>query len=132
LADPDDTDQIGEATLLAFTLAQLGGRGQALPTLGAALEVWRTLGWRWLVYEFRAWRRGRRASWLVEMPWEELLPLPPAGARAGGRRGAPGRRAARTARRDQLRKSGSSSRLITLAIALRGSFATISIRSGTL
>jgi hypothetical protein len=76
LADPDDTDQIGEATLLAFTPAQLGGRGQALLTLGAALEVWRTLGWRWLVYDFRAWRRGRRASWLVEMPWEELLPLP--------------------------------------------------------
>jgi len=69
------TDELGEATLLAFTLAQLGGRAQTLLTLGAALEVWRTLGWRWLLYDFRAWRRGRSASWLVALPWEELLPL---------------------------------------------------------
>jgi ubiquinone biosynthesis protein COQ4 len=70
------TDELGEATLLAFSLAQLGGRAQALLTLGAALEVWRTLGWRWLAYDFRAWRRGRRAAWLAALPWEELLPLP--------------------------------------------------------
>ncbi len=69
------TDELGEATLLAFTLAQLGGRGQALLTVGAALEVWRELGWRWLAYDFRAFRRGRRCAWLVELPWEELLPL---------------------------------------------------------
>ncbi|TMA30912.1 MAG: hypothetical protein E6J87_17010 [Deltaproteobacteria bacterium] len=43
--------------------------------LGAAFEIWRTLGWRWLAYDFRAWRRGRRATWLVALPWEELLPL---------------------------------------------------------
>jgi len=69
------TDGVGEATLLAFSLAQFGGRGQALLTFGAALEVWRALGWRWLVYDFRAWRRGRHAAWLVTLPWEELLPL---------------------------------------------------------
>jgi ubiquinone biosynthesis protein COQ4 len=69
------TDELGEATLLAFTLAQLGGRAQALLTLGAALEVWRTLGWRWLAYDYRAWQRGRRAAWLAALPWEELLPL---------------------------------------------------------
>jgi len=69
------TDEIGEATLLAFSLAQLGGRAQALLTFGAALEVWRTLGWPWLVYDFRAWQRGRRCAWLVALPWEELLPL---------------------------------------------------------
>ena len=69
------TDELGEATLLAFSLAQLGGRSQALLTFGAALEVWRALGWRWLSYDLRAWRRGRRASWLVALPWEELLPL---------------------------------------------------------
>jgi hypothetical protein len=38
--------------------------------------MWRTLGWPWLVYDFRAWRRGRRSTWLVALPWEELLPLP--------------------------------------------------------
>jgi ubiquinone biosynthesis protein COQ4 len=64
------TDHMGEATLLAFSLAQLGGRGQALLTFGAALEAWRALA-----YDWRAWRRGRRASWLVALPWEELLPL---------------------------------------------------------
>jgi ubiquinone biosynthesis protein COQ4 len=69
------TDGVGEATLLAFSLAQLGGRGQTFLTFGAALELFRQLGWRWLVYDFRAWRRGKRASWLVALPWEELLPL---------------------------------------------------------
>ena len=69
------TDELGEATLLAFSLAQLGGRSQALLTFGAAVEVWRSLGWRWLVYDFRAWRRGRSAGWLPALPWEELLPL---------------------------------------------------------
>ena len=69
------TDGVGEATLLAFSLAQLGGRGQTFLTLGAALEVARHLGWRFLGYDFRAWRRGRRAAWLPALPWEELLPL---------------------------------------------------------
>lgn len=69
------TDGAGEATLLAFSLAQFGGRGQAFLTFGAAFELFREAGWRWLVYDFRAWRRGRRAHWLVTLPWEELLPL---------------------------------------------------------
>jgi ubiquinone biosynthesis protein COQ4 len=71
------TDGLGEATLLAFSLAQFGGRGQAFLTVGAGLEVWRALGWRWhwLAYDWQAWRRGRRASWLVALPWEDLLPL---------------------------------------------------------
>jgi ubiquinone biosynthesis protein COQ4 len=69
------TDDVGEATLLAFTLGQVPGRGQALLTVGAALEVFRRLRWRWLRYDLRAWRRGRRAAWLAATPWEELLPL---------------------------------------------------------
>lgn len=69
------TDELGEGTLLAFSLAQFPGRGQAFLTLGAALEAWRVLGWRWLAYDFRAWRRGRRAAWLPGLPFEELLPL---------------------------------------------------------
>lgn len=70
------TDELGEGTLLAFSLAQLPGRGQAFLTLGAAFEAWRALGWRFLVYDFQAWRRGRRADWLPALPFEELLPLP--------------------------------------------------------
>jgi ubiquinone biosynthesis protein COQ4 len=69
------TDDIGEATLLAFTLAQMGGRGQALLTIGAGLRTFRALGWRWLVYVQRADRRGRRASGLAMFPWEDLLPV---------------------------------------------------------
>jgi ubiquinone biosynthesis protein Coq4 len=75
------TDELGEGTLLAFSLAQFPGRGQAFLTIGAALELWRTLGWRWLAYDLRAWRRGRRARGLVALPWEELLPLPLAAVR---------------------------------------------------
>ena len=69
------TDDVGEATMLAFSLAQMGGRANALLTAGAAVEVWRTLGARWFPYLFRAWLRGRRAS-LTTLPWEELLALP--------------------------------------------------------
>jgi len=70
-----DTDDLGEATLLAFSLAQFGGFAQALLTVGAALDCTRARGWRFLRYDFRAWRRGRRAASLVALPWEELLPL---------------------------------------------------------
>lgn len=70
-----DTDDLGEATLLAFSLAQFGGLAQALLTLGAALDCARARGWRFLAYDFRAWQRGRRATSLVMLPWEELLPL---------------------------------------------------------
>ena len=69
------TDDLGEATLLAFSQAQIGGRGNALLTAGAAFEVLRVLGPRWLGYPWRAWRRGRRAVDLIALPWEELLPL---------------------------------------------------------
>ena len=70
-----DTDGAGEATLLAFTLPQIGGRANLLLTLGAAFEVWRQVGIAWLRYDLAAWRRGRHATWLPALPWEELLPL---------------------------------------------------------
>ena len=69
------TDDVGEATLLAFTLGQAPGRAQAVLTIGAALEIFRVLGWAWLLYDFRAWRRGCNAARLAMAPWEELLPL---------------------------------------------------------
>jgi ubiquinone biosynthesis protein COQ4 len=70
------TDDVGEATLLAFSFAQAPGRADGLLTLGAATQVWKALGARWLRYVFRAWRRGRRAAFLAALPWEDLLPLP--------------------------------------------------------
>jgi len=69
------TDDVGEATLLAFSLAQNGGRANALLTAGAVVEVWHSLGARWLRYALRAWRRGRTTAPLAALPWEELLPL---------------------------------------------------------
>lgn len=69
------TDDVGEATLLAFTQGQIGGRANGLLTAGALLEVFRAAGFRWLPYVGRAYLRGRRAVLLVTLPWEELLPL---------------------------------------------------------
>jgi ubiquinone biosynthesis protein COQ4 len=69
------TDDLGEATLLAFSFAQAPGRAQAVLTLGAALDCARLVDWRFLRTALRAWRRGRRATILVALPWEELLPL---------------------------------------------------------
>jgi len=69
------TDDLGEAALLAFSLAQFGGGAQALLTVGAALRAARARGARFFVYAFRAWLRGRHAARLLTLPWEELLPL---------------------------------------------------------
>jgi ubiquinone biosynthesis protein COQ4 len=70
-----DTDDVGEAALLAFTLGQFGGTGQTVLTLGAALKCARVRGWGFLRQAFRAWQRGRRAAQLAALPWEQLLPL---------------------------------------------------------
>jgi ubiquinone biosynthesis protein COQ4 len=70
------TDDVGEATLLAFFQGQHGGLANGLLTLAAAFECWRHLGAGWLRYDFAAWRRGRRARLLFELPFEDLLPLP--------------------------------------------------------
>jgi ubiquinone biosynthesis protein COQ4 len=71
-----DADPLGEATLLAFTQGQLGGRVNRLLTLGATLRVAPRIGWRWIGFVFRAWQRGRRAVFLHAVSIEELLPLP--------------------------------------------------------
>src|SRR5262249_49496011 len=69
------TDDIGEATLLAFSQGQNGGRANGLLTTGAFLEVFRSRGRPWLSYVLRPYLRGRRALLLVALPWEELLPV---------------------------------------------------------
>lgn len=69
------TDDLGEGALLAFSLGQFGGGAQAFLTVGAVLKGARARGWRFLVYAYRAWGRGRRAVKMLVLPWEELLPL---------------------------------------------------------
>jgi len=70
------TDNVGEATLLAFSMAQQPVRANTFLTFGACLDAWRSLGRRWPAYVFAAFQRGRRAARLLELPWEDLLPLP--------------------------------------------------------
>jgi ubiquinone biosynthesis protein COQ4 len=70
------TDGIGEATLLAFDLAQQGGIVSWLLNIGASLEILSRVGPRWLPYVLRAWRRGHRARRLILLPFEDLLALP--------------------------------------------------------
>lgn len=75
------TDSAGETRLLAFGLAQFGGRGYSLLTLAAGLENWRAGGRGWPRELVRAWQLGRRARWLVALPLEELLAQPLESAR---------------------------------------------------
>ncbi len=70
------TDAIGEGTLLAFNLAQTGGHSNTFLTLGAAFDLWGSVGRGWPAYLLAAYRRGRHALPLIELPWEDLLPLP--------------------------------------------------------
>jgi ubiquinone biosynthesis protein Coq4 len=69
-------DEAGEAALLAFTHAQLGNLGMALIALAAAVRGPKDWRLSWQRYLARAWWRGRRARWLVTVPWEEWLGRP--------------------------------------------------------
>ena len=69
-------DQLGEATLLLFSFAQVGGRANLLLTVGANVRVLQERGLGWIPYAWRAWRRGRRATCLAALPYEKLLPMP--------------------------------------------------------
>lgn len=75
-------DEAGEAANLAFTLAQLPSLGLGLIVIAGAVvgpKDWRLTWPRYLV---TAWQRGRRASYIVVEPWEDLLSLPLAEVRA--------------------------------------------------
>jgi ubiquinone biosynthesis protein COQ4 len=68
-------DEAGEAANLAFSYAQIPYRGIVLILFGI---LTRPHGGyvSWTRYLYRAWRRGRRTSWLVAVPYERLLALP--------------------------------------------------------
>ncbi|MEC7524728.1 MAG: Coq4 family protein [Myxococcota bacterium] len=73
------TDLIGEASVLSFTAAQTESPGTALLVAGGFV---RSFGFRPEVgrtarRQIRAaWRRGKRAEWLIAAPWERLLERP--------------------------------------------------------
>jgi len=70
------TDELGEAALLGFTYAQMGGRANRLLVVGATLRAIATLGIGFGRYMHQAWRRGRQAVWLAALPYETLLAEP--------------------------------------------------------
>lgn len=74
------TDLIGEASVLAFTLAQTRNPGIGLIVLSAFVDqrgersaAQRSAFRREMV---QAFRRGMRAAWLPAVDWEALLPRP--------------------------------------------------------
>jgi ubiquinone biosynthesis protein COQ4 len=66
-------DVLGEASLLAFTLAQTWNLGVAL-IVGAALVKGRGTDAGRVILD--GYRRGRAAAWLPAQEWEALLALP--------------------------------------------------------
>ena len=69
------TDDLGEAALLPFSLAQSGGFANAILVAGVAARGFAFAGPALPRYLWQAWRRGRRATWLPVLPYEELLPV---------------------------------------------------------
>ena len=88
-----DRDLVGEASLLAFTYAQTRNPGIGFIVAVAYARAGRAEGAfasaRRLMRE--GYRRGRRAAWLPEQPWEALLELPLEQVRARLRVGPPPR-----------------------------------------
>jgi ubiquinone biosynthesis protein COQ4 len=67
-------DVLGEVALLAFSLAQL--RNPAIALI-IGIGLFKMAGYRGsLRTVVDGFRRGRRAAWFPEQPWEELLALP--------------------------------------------------------
>jgi ubiquinone biosynthesis protein COQ4 len=70
------TDDAGEATLLAFSVAQIPSRGLWVLVVAALWLLPKGERWRCQRYVARAWLRGRRAFALDRVRYEDLLGLP--------------------------------------------------------
>jgi ubiquinone biosynthesis protein COQ4 len=79
-------DVLGEASLLAFTLAQHWNTGIAFIVAAALLKGF---GRMETTVIREGYRRGRAAAWLPAQEWESLLPLPLEEVRARLKLGAP-------------------------------------------
>lgn len=69
-------DELGEASLLPFSLAQWPTAPNLVLGAGAVLRAWSEVGRRWPRYVWTSWRRGRRAAPLELVAWESLLERP--------------------------------------------------------
>lgn len=68
-------DTLGETCLLAFTYAQTKNPGIRLIVLLASVRLYREYGHGTFAALWRAYGDGKRASWLLAQPYEEMLPL---------------------------------------------------------
>ena len=68
-------DPLGEACVVAFTYAQTGLKGFALIAVVAGMRIARRTGsLKALQAVYEAYRNGKRAAWLIDADWENLLP----------------------------------------------------------
>lgn len=68
-------DTLGETCLLAFTYAQTKNPGIRLILLLSSLRLYREYGHGTLAALWRAYGDGKRASWLLAQPYEDILPM---------------------------------------------------------
>ena len=68
-------DTLGETCLLAFTYAQTKNPGIRLILILASLRLYRQYGHGTFAALWRAYGDGKRASWLLAQPFEEILPM---------------------------------------------------------
>lgn len=68
-------DVLGEACLLAFTYAQTRNRATAILAIVGTYKLHRAIGGGVVDAVWRAYRDGRRASWLPAQDMESMLPL---------------------------------------------------------
>lgn len=66
-------EPLGEACLLAFTYAQMGNPGTAFIVILGSRRLARGYGRGTVRALWRAYRDGKRASWLAAQPFEEML-----------------------------------------------------------
>ena len=70
-------ESLGEAALVAFSYAQLGGLGWAFIGSAAALKSLKVTGNRLFARAvWEGWRHGRKANWLVGEDYEKLMAEP--------------------------------------------------------
>lgn len=68
-------DTLGESCLLAFTYAQTKNPGIRLILLLSSVRLYRQYGQGTWAALWRAYIDGKRASWLIAQPYEEILPM---------------------------------------------------------
>ncbi len=69
-------DTFGEACLLAFTYGQTQNRGLGIIAFVGTIKLARELGQGIFSAVWQGYRAGKRARWLPEQPWEQLLSQP--------------------------------------------------------